>query len=160
MSKKPLISKSQLKINPKSTLKGHFTPMKLYFTLIYGFLFCISANSQPIIEILAKNAYEIVTSRDSVNSFLIDGRSAEMYAEKHIEGSIHIDAFQDSLSVKLESYLQVQELIVYCTNSHRSNLISETLKELDYKGEVIIISDGINGWISAGFKTVGMSESH
>ncbi len=55
-------------------------------------------------------------------------------------------------------YLQAQEIIVYCTNTRRANLISETLKELHFGGEITVISDGITGWISAGFKTVGMSD--
>ncbi len=133
--------------------------MKFYFTLIFGFFFCINANSQRIHEVLAKDAYEMVTNRDDVNSILIDGRNSEMFAEQHIEGSIHMDAFQDSLITKLGKYLQAQEIIVYCTNTRRANLISETLKELHFGGEITVISDGITGWISAGFKTVGMSES-
>lgn len=130
--------------------------MKLYFTVICCFLFIVNANSQTVKEILAKDAFELVVSRDTANTILIDGRSSEMFAEKHIEGAIHIDAFQDSLSTELKNYLKVKEIIVYCSNRKRAEFIIEKLKELNFSGEIIFISDGINGWISAGYTTVGI----
>jgi rhodanese-related sulfurtransferase len=114
----------------------------------------MNANSQKVKEIKAKDAFEIVNNRDLVNTTIIDGRSAEMYADKHIKGAINIDAFQDSLTTELKNYLKEKKIIVYCTNYRRSELIIKKLKELHYNGKIIFISDGINGWISAGFKTI------
>lgn len=77
-----------------------------------------------------------------------------MFAEKHIAGSINIDAFQDSITLDLKSFLKVKEIIVYCSNRKRAELIIEKLKELNYSGDIVFISDGINGWIAAGFEIV------
>ncbi|MDD2413468.1 MAG: rhodanese-like domain-containing protein [Bacteroidales bacterium] len=128
--------------------------MKLYFTVICCFLFIVNATSQTVKEIQAKDAFELVVSRDTANTILIDGRSFEMFAEKHIAGAINIDAFQDSITLDLKSFLKVKEIIVYCSNRKRAELIVEKLKELNYSGDIVFISDGINGWIAAGFEIV------
>ena len=128
--------------------------MKLYITIVCCFLFSINAKSHNIEKVEAKYAFEIVYNRDTASSIIIDARSHEMYAEKHIEGAINIDAFEDSLNTELKKYLWNKEIIVYCTNHRRAELIIEKLKELQYNGKIIFILDGINGWNSAGFKTV------
>lgn len=128
--------------------------MKLYFAMLCCFLFMVHANSQTLKEIQAKDALEFVENRDTLNTILMDGRSAAMFAEKHIAGAINIDAFQDSLTTELKSFLKVKEIIVYCSNRKRAELIIEKLKDLDYSGDIVFISDGINGWIAAGFEIV------
>ncbi|MDD2346615.1 MAG: rhodanese-like domain-containing protein, partial [Bacteroidales bacterium] len=99
-------------------------------------------------------ALQLVEARDTLNAILVDGRSAAMFAEKHIAGAINIDAFQDSLMTELENFLNVKEIIVYCSNRKRAELIIGKLKDLSYSGEIIFISDGINGWIAAGFDII------
>lgn len=106
---------------------------------------------QNITKLAAKDALEIVTNRDT-GTVLIDGRSASMFAEKHIEGAINIDAFAEESSKKLKSYLNTKTIIVYCSNHRRSEMLIEKLKELQYNGEIVFITDGINGWISSGFE--------
>lgn len=128
--------------------------MKLSFIIFFCFLLNANVNSQTVNKVMAKGTFEIINNRDSVNTIMIDGRSSEMYAEKHIEGAINIDAFKDSLTAELKNYLKHKKIIVYCTNHSRAELIIEKLIELHYTGKIIFISDGINGWISAGFKTV------
>jgi rhodanese-related sulfurtransferase len=128
--------------------------MKKYFLIVCCILFIANAYSQTIKEVKASDAFEIVTNRNLESTIMIDGRSAEMFAEKHIEGAINIDAFQDFLTTELENYLKVNEIIVYCTNSRRAELIIENLKEMHYNGKITFISDGLNAWITAGFGTV------
>lgn len=128
--------------------------MKHFFAMLCCFLFVVNASCQTLQEIQAKEAFELVVNRDMINTILMDGRSAAMFAEKHIAGAINIDAFQDSLVTELESFLNVKEIIVYCSNRKRAELIIEKLKELSYRGEIIFISDGINGWIAAGFDII------
>ncbi len=128
--------------------------MKRYFIIIICLIFAFNAFCQTVEEIKAVDAYELINSRDTDSSIMLDGRSAEMFAEKHIEGAVNIDAFQETLSSELEKYLDVNELIVYCTNSRRAELIIENLQEMHYSGKIIFISDGINGWILAGYETI------
>ena len=122
---------------------------KLY--LIGCLLFCSSiVYCQNITKLAAKDALEIVTEKDT-GTVLIDGRSASMFAEKHIEGAINIDAFAEEASKKLKSYLNTRTIIVYCSNHRRSEMLIEKLNELQYNGEIVFITDGINGWIYSGF---------
>lgn len=130
--------------------------MKLFVTILGVLITCLSANGQAIDKIVAKDAISIINNRDTVNTILIDGRSAEMFAEKHIKSAINIDAFEESLFNDLKRYLQKEEIIVYCTNHKRAELIIEELIKMKYQGNIIFISDGINAWISEGFPTVSI----
>jgi rhodanese-related sulfurtransferase len=128
--------------------------MKLYITIICCFLLFINAKSQSIEKVKAKDAFEAIYHRDTISTIIIDGRSNEMYAEKHIEGAINIDAFGDLVEEELKKYLEAEKIIVYCTNHKRADLIIEKLEEIRYNKKIIFITDGINAWISSGFKTV------
>lgn len=128
--------------------------MKWYITIVCCFVLLINVKGQSINKVVAKDAFELVINRDTVNTIIIDGRSDEMYATKHIEGAVQIDAFGQQVHAKLKNYLDVKKIIVYCTNHKRAELIIEKLKELKYRGEIIFIIDGINGWISSGYKIV------
>ncbi|MCK5823520.1 MAG: rhodanese-like domain-containing protein [Bacteroidales bacterium] len=119
--------------------------MKKYFLMIIGLLTGLLANSQEVKKILAKDTLKIINNRDITKTIMIDGRSAEMFSEKHIEGAIHIDAFQYSITTKLKKHLSSKQIIVYCTNHRRAELITEKPEELKYKGEIIFIIDSING---------------
>jgi rhodanese-related sulfurtransferase len=130
--------------------------MKTVVLIVCSLIFCLNTTCQTVDKIVAKEAVTIINNRDTVNTALIDGRSAEMFAEKHIKGAINIDAFKESLSNELKKYLQKKEIIVYCTNHKRAELITEQLEELKYQGKIMFITDGINGWISAGFSTVSI----
>lgn len=105
-------------------------------------------------KIEAVNAFEVIQYRDTANTALIDGRSHEMYSEKHIADAINIDAFSDSLNTTLKDYLNTEEIIVYCTNHERADTIVVELEELKYAGHIIFISDGITGWITAEYETI------
>jgi len=128
--------------------------MKLYITITCCFLLCLNAKSQSIEKVKAKDAFEMVCNRDTLCTVLIDGRSDEMFTTKHIDGAININAFSDSVKNDLKNYLDAESIIVYCTNHKRADLIIKKLIELEYNKEIIFITDGINGWISSGYKTV------
>jgi len=115
---------------------------------------CINLQADDIKKMKAKDAYELVQNRNLKKSVLIDGRSAQMFSEKHIEGAVNINAFQENLEQKLKRYLRKKQIIVYCSNFRRTELIVEKLQEMNYKREIVFISDGINGWIANGFETI------
>ncbi|UMB59765.1 rhodanese-like domain-containing protein [Lutibacter sp. A80] len=128
--------------------------MKKYTSIVISLLFGLNAIGQTIEKIAAKDVLEIVVSRDTINTIMIDGRSAEMFADTHIEGAVNIDAFSESSSIELKNYIDKEEFIVYCSNNKRGGIIIEKLIELEYKGKIIFIADGINGWNLAEYKTV------
>ena len=76
---------------------------------------------------------------------LIDGRTAQMYANEHIENSINIDADSENLLDLLQDYLQEDSLFIYCTTIRRTNKIVGLLNEI-YAGRVYYINDGLVGW--------------
>lgn len=128
--------------------------MKLYLTIICGLLLCANAKSQSLEIVNAKEAFELVSARDTLNTIIVDGRSDVMFAEKHIEGAINIDAFSDLATTELKKHLETNNIIVYCTNQRRAELLIEKLNELQYNGKIIFIIDGLNTWISLGYETV------
>lgn len=128
--------------------------MKLYITIICCLLLCANTKSQSLEIVNAKEAFEIINCRKTINTIIIDGRSDAMFAEKHIAGAINIDAFSDSANTELKKHLETNEIIVYCTNQRRAELLIEKLNELQYNGKIIFIIDGLNTWISLGYETV------
>lgn len=128
--------------------------MKVYIAIICCFLLCINAKSQSIENVKAKDAFEVVYNRDTTSTIIIDGRSYEMYANEHIEGAINLDAFSDLVKTELKKYLYAEKIIIYCTKHTRAELIIKKLKEFQYNKKIIFITDGINAWISSGYKTV------
>lgn len=113
---------------------------------ILSIFVCVNAQAGDIKKMEAKDAYELVQNRNLKKTVLIDGRSAEMFSEKHIAGAINIDAFQEKLKLELKRYGRKKQIIVYCSNHRRAELIIEELKEMNYKKEIVFISDG-NKWL-------------
>lgn len=122
--------------------------------IIFGISLCFACSSHKISRIPANDALKAVTKRNPRSSVLIDGRSAAMFSEKHIQGAVNIDAFQDSADDQLKAFLDRKEIIVYCSNSRRAELIISKLDSFGFTKNIIFITDGINGWISAGHETV------
>lgn len=122
---------------------------------ITGFIllsFC--GNSQTLKDFTASNAFDIVKQRDTTSSILIDGRNEDMFSEKHISGAVNIDAFQENVENALTPFLENKQIIVYCSNHKRAELIVDKLFQLKFKGEIVFINDGINGWIASGYETI------
>ncbi len=82
-------------------------------------------------------------------ALVIDGRTAEMFSRGHLTGAINIDADREGLKEKLKAHADEPLIVVYCTTSRRSGKITETLEEF-YQGQIIFISDGIQGWTRNG----------
>ncbi len=122
-------------------------------------MFAYSGFSQETVKVKAKDALEIIKNRDRATSVIIDGRSEEMFLKKHIAGAIYIDAFQKDVSEKLTPFLEKREIIVYCTSNKRAGILVQKLEELKYGGKIIFITDGIKGWIAAGYKTIDIDKT-
>ena len=82
-------------------------------------------------------------------AMVIDGRTAEMFSRGHLPGAVNIDADGENLKEKLKAHANEPLIVVYCTTVRRTGKIIDTLKEF-YQGEIIYISDGIQGWTRNG----------
>ena len=112
------------------------------FTFIFSFQFL---NAQDIDTVKSDYVYSALSS-NNFNETIIDGRDSTMFYSGHIKNAVFIDAFSQDLNKSLQKYLAKDTLIIYCTNNRRSEIIIENLKLLNYKGLIIYMQDGLNGW--------------
>jgi rhodanese-related sulfurtransferase len=112
------------------------------FTFIFSFQFL---NAQDIDTVKSDYVYSVLSS-NNFNERIIDGRDSTMFYSGHIKNAVFIDAFSQDLNKSLQKYLTKDTLIIYCTNNRRSEIIIENLKLLNYKGLIIYMQDGLNGW--------------
>ena len=126
----------------------------LVFIVISSFQ-CL--NAQKIDAIKSDSVLSVLTSTN-FNNTIIDGRDSAMFSTGHIKNAVYIDAFSQNLTESLENYLSEDTLIVYCTSNRRSKIIVENLELLNYKGLIIYMQDGLNGWKANEFDLVIPSE--
>ncbi len=113
-----------------------------FFVFIFSFQFI---NAQDIDTVKSDYVYSVL-SLNNFNETIIDGRDSTMFYSGHIKNAVFIDAFSQDLNKSLQKYLTEDTLIIYCTNNRRSEIIIENLKLLNYKGLIIYMQDGLNGW--------------
>jgi rhodanese-related sulfurtransferase len=82
------------------------------------------------------------------NTYLLDVRTPEEYAEGHLEGAklIPVGELESRLG-ELDAEKE-KELVVYCRSGNRSAKASEILSKKGYK--VANVEGGINAWQSSG----------
>lgn len=84
---------------------------------------------------------------------LLDVRTAEEYAESHIQGAINIDVKKDDFVEKAKSILPTDKTIaVYCRGGKRSVAAAEKLVTEHYK--VVNLEGGIMAWKEADMPVV------
>jgi rhodanese-related sulfurtransferase len=80
---------------------------------------------------------------------LLDVRTAEEYAEAHLQGSMNIDVLQDSFAQKAGEALKKEvPVAVYCKSGRRSRNAADILVKQGYK--VYNLDSGITGWMADG----------
>ena len=98
-----------------------------------------------------KSSYEQITPAeakvlmDSEDGYIIlDVRTPEEFAERHIEGAILIPDYE--IGEKAESILTDKEqlILVYCRSGNRSKQAASKLAELGYTN--VVEFGGINDW--------------
>lgn len=118
--------------------------MKILIFTISFFLISLAIFGQNIKRIYSQELEQTI-SQINYNSVIIDGRSAEMFAENHIVNAINIDAFSDDALQQISNYLDKKIIVLYCTKQNRTGILAGMLGNLNYPGEIIIVEDGISG---------------
>ena len=126
--------------------------MKHFTLLTILVLFSNGLFAQKITKIKSQDAQSILRNLDQENAVIIDGRTSAMFESGHLKNAVNINAFSEAADDKLSNYLEQKKILVYCTNRNRSETIISKLENLGYNGEIIFVTDGINGWKSNGFK--------
>ena len=79
----------------------------------------------------------------------LDVRTAEEYADGHIENTLYIDVLKDDFQEKaLITLPQDKTIAVNCRSGKRSKNAAKILVKNGYK--VIELDEGYNGWVSKG----------
>ncbi|HET6513494.1 MAG TPA: rhodanese-like domain-containing protein [Candidatus Kapabacteria bacterium] len=96
-------------------------------------------------DVSAEEADKLLKGPDS---YLLDVRTQEEYAEAHLQGAklIPIGELESRIS-ELEAQ-KGKEIVVYCRTGSRSASASEILAKRGYK--VVNVEGGINAWQAAG----------
>ena len=113
--------------------------------LLFVLSACGSQKEEDTIEyqqISAEEAKEIMDSGEEY--ILLDVRSEEEFAEKHIPGAVLIP--HTEIADRAEEELQDKEkkILVYCRSGNRSKVAAQVLADLGYTG--VSEFGGINSW--------------
>jgi rhodanese-related sulfurtransferase len=78
---------------------------------------------------------------------MIDIRSADEFAEGHIEGAVNV-SMQELFASLDKLPAKDARFVVYCASGHRGSIASIGLHLMGYTG-VVNLNGGLNGWIAA-----------
>ena len=121
--------------------------MKKILTCLLATLGLTSACAQQNFENTDVQGFsELITNPDVI---LLDVRTADEYAEGHIEGAILIDQKQSDFMEKAKDTLPIDKTIaVYCRSGRRSANAADKLADIGYK--CVNLKGGIIAWKEAG----------
>ena len=121
--------------------------MKKILTCLLATLGLTSACGQQNFENTDVQGFaELITNPDVV---LLDVRTADEYAEGHIEGAILIDQKQSDFMEKAKDTFPIDKTIaVYCRSGRRSANAADKLADIGYK--CVNLKGGIIAWKEAG----------
>ncbi len=92
----------------------------------------------------------LITDKDVV---VLDVRTAEEYAESHIERAVNIDYYQKDFIDKVKATLPTDKTIaIYCRSGRRSAFAAEKLAAYGYK--LVNLKGGIIAWQKAGREVI------
>lgn len=99
------------------------------------FLFAISACSSGENAVFSQiSAEEAKNMMESLESYtLLDVRTEEEYAEKHIPGAVLIPDTEIAQRAEEELHDKEEPIFVYCRSGRRSKLAARELADLGYK---------------------------
>jgi rhodanese-related sulfurtransferase len=117
-------------------------------------LHCAISPAQTIQKVSAAEAHDLLAKTNTDSLLIIDGRSDEMFQSGYIKNAINIDAYKENLEEKLALVINRKHLFIYCTKSNRADTIINTLSRMSYKGDIILMSDGITGWKEHEFELI------
>ena len=123
----------------------------LYYSIIMGIftmLFGSCQASQKIETVDSATFKERISGASEVQ--LLDVRTAEEFAEGHLESAINIDVQGPSFTKKVSEQLDKrQPIYLYCRSGKSSMMAAKELEKEGYS--IVNLKDGIFGWLDAGY---------
>jgi rhodanese-related sulfurtransferase len=83
------------------------------------------------------------------NTVVIDVRTPQEFAERHIEGAMNIDFYDIHFENKINAIDKSKTILVYCKSGNRSGKAATILAKNKFKN-VYDLSGGITNWIASG----------
>ena len=81
------------------------------------------------------------------NYILVDVRTAEEYADGHLEGALNIDYFSTTFSEEISKLGLETPVLVYCRSGNRSGKSMTIMYDMGFN-EVKNLICGYKGWVS------------
>ena len=123
----------------------------LYYSIIMGIftmLFGSCQASQKIEMVDSATFKERISGASEVQ--LLDVRTAEEFAEGHLESAINIDVHAMDFTQKVSEQLdKSQPIYLYCRSGKRSMMAAKNLAQEGYT--IVNLKNGILGWVEAGY---------
>lgn len=117
----------------------------LLFTMIFSSFF--SCQKPEGVESVSAEAFAQIIANDTT-IIRLDVRTAEEYAEGHIEGSINIDVLSPDFEQKALAQLpKDKKIALYCRSGNRSKQAMRILANNGYN--IVELNTGVLGWMSA-----------
>jgi len=101
--------------------------------------------AQVVDTVKSDYVYSLLSSCD-FNQTIIDGRDSAMFYSGHIKNAVYVDAFEQHHADSLVKFLNIDTLVIYCTNQRRSEILIKALISLNYQGQIIYMQDGLTAW--------------
>lgn len=116
--------------------------------VVVGLLVTFSAcNQQSPANVLAPAAYAEMMQNES--GVLLDVRTAEEYAEAHLEGAIQLDYYEtESFSAALDDMDKSKTYYIYCRSGSRSSTAQNMMVAKGFE-KVYNLDGGILAWRKA-----------
>lgn len=117
------------------------------FSAILALVGCNATAGDKAYESVDVTKFVEVISDSTVTR--LDVRTAEEYAEGHIEGALNIDVLADGFEQKAEQALAKDKTVaLYCRSGRRSKKAADILSGKGY--QVVELNTGYQGWTGAG----------
>lgn len=110
-------------------LKGLIIVLSILLSL-FGLTACGGDNNNSYEQITAEQAKTIMDTESDY--IIIDARTAEEFAEGHIDNAILIPEYEIADRAEKELPDKEQLILVYCRSGRRSKIASEELVKLGY----------------------------
>lgn len=113
-----------------------------------------SAFAQTYAVVSAEDASKLIElNRNNSEFVLLDVRTAEEYAEAHINQSLHIDFYASDFKDQIAKLDKSKQYLLYCRSGNRSSKTAQLMISLGFT-QLSEIKGGIIAWKAAKLPTV------
>ena len=112
-----------------------------------------SAESAAGIRTISAEEGAAIQAAPPESLVILDVRTAEEFAEGHLEGAVVVDFYADDFAAQLEELDPTVPYLLYCRSGNRSGQAAEIMNDLGYR-DVANIDGGILAWSAAGLDVV------